>query len=85
MKEEEIDKIIAESLAESKQRKWKRPSDRRKRVEQWRNLLNLAFMLGFAAAIIIYFAWPEQRVLFFSVGFGAMLLKIVEFVLRWMA
>jgi hypothetical protein len=41
-------------------------------------------MLGFLAAIVIYFVLPEQRVLFFCVGFGAIALKLVEFYLRFM-
>jgi len=41
-------------------------------------------MIGFVAAIAIYFLLPEQRALFFGVGFGAILLKVVEFVLRFM-
>lgn len=84
MNAEEIDKIIAESLAKEKKSRWHRPSHRSERIMQVRKVLNFVFMLGFAAALIIYFVWPEQRALFFSVGFGSVLLKIVEFILRFM-
>ena len=47
-------------------------------------MLNILFMIGFLAAIIIYFAMPEQKALFFSVGFGALILKIIEFALRFL-
>ena len=47
-------------------------------------VLNIVFMAGFLAAVIVYFALPENRVLFFSLGFGAILIKLVEFFLRFM-
>ncbi|MCR5245585.1 MAG: hypothetical protein K6C31_04630 [Bacteroidales bacterium] len=49
-----------------------------------RNVLNILFMIGFVAAILIYFLLPDQRPLFFCVGFGAVVLKVVEFILRFM-
>lgn len=86
MQQDEIDKIIAEAVASSKkQSKWHRQDNKKRDVIlRARQVLNTVFMLGFLAAIIIYFAMPENRVLFFSVGFGAMALKIVEFILRFM-
>lgn len=86
MQQDEIDKIIAEAVASSKkQSKWHRQDNKKRDVIlRARQVLNAVFMLGFLAAIIIYFAMPENRVLFFSVGFGAMALKIVEFILRFM-
>ena len=47
-------------------------------------IVNIVFMIGFVAAIIIYFVYPDNKPLFFCVGFGAMLLKITEFFLRFM-
>jgi len=88
MKKEEIDELIARSVAESKggrERKWHRPKHNRVRVAQIRTVLNTLFMLGFIAAVFIYFLLPDQRVLFFVVGFGALLLKIVEFIIRFRA
>lgn len=87
MNTEEIDKLIAESVArEHGKSRWHRPKkDRRQRLQGVRNVLNVVFMLGFVAAVVIYFAWPQERGLFFCVGFGAVLLKVVEFVIRFMA
>lgn len=85
MKQEEIDQVIAEALEKEKGKsRWHRPSRRRERVMQARNVLNILFMLGFVTAIAVYFLLPEQRTLFFCIGFGAIVLKIVEFVLRFM-
>ncbi|MBO5026048.1 MAG: hypothetical protein J6C86_07920 [Bacteroidaceae bacterium] len=85
MKTEDIDKIIAEALEEEKKgRKGHKRRGNSANIRNARKILNILFMTGFIAAVIIYFACPEQRVLFFCTGFGAMLLKIVEFCLRFM-
>ena len=90
MKTEDIDKIIAEALEEEKnkkrggKRRWNKGPSKSKSLGKVRMVLNVLFMLGFLAAVIIYFAFPEQRTLFFAVGFGSMLLKIVEFALRFL-
>lgn len=85
MQQDEIDKIIEEAVASSKkQSKWHRGQKNGNGILRARQLLNAVFMLGFLAAVIIYFAYPENKALFFSVGFGAMALKIVEFILRFM-
>ena len=87
MKQDEIDQIIAEALEKEKGRnagRWHRPSRRRQWVTQARTVLNIVFMFGFVAAILIYFLLPEQRGLYFGVGLTALLLKIAEFVLRFM-
>ena len=86
--QEEMDKIIAEALADSKkQSKWHRPDNKglsADKIREARKILNFLFMALFAVALVIYFVFPEQRPLFFCVGFGAMILKIVEFILRFM-
>lgn len=85
MQQDEIDKIIEEAVASSKkQSKWHRGQKKGNGILRARQVLNTLFMLGFLAAIIIYFAFPENRALFFIVGFGTMALKIVEFILRFM-
>lgn len=86
MQQDEIDKIIEEAVASSKkQSKWNRGNKKKgDTILRMRQILNAVFMIGFVAAVIIYFALPENRMLFFSVGFGAMALKIVEFILRFM-
>lgn len=86
MKADEVDKIIAEALEKDHQQHSSRRSTHSKRdnIQTARKVLNIIFMVGFLAAVIIYFALPDNRVLFFSVGFGAILIKIVEFILRFM-
>jgi hypothetical protein len=87
MNQEDVDKIIAEAVAESKkesQKKWHKGKSSNHNVGTARRVLNWVFMVGFVAAIIIYFLLPEQRVLFFSIGFGSIAVKLVEFYLRFM-
>ena len=87
MNQEDVDKIIAEAVAESKKessKKWHKGKSSSHNVDTARRVLNWVFMVGFVAAIIIYFLLPEQRVLFFSIGFGAIAVKLVEFYLRFM-
>lgn len=85
MKTDEIDDIIAQAVAESKGKsKWHRPKKSNDTIKKARSVLNILFMLGFLAAVIIYFVFPDNKALFFCVGFGAMLLKIVEFALRFL-
>ena len=86
MKTEDIDKIIAESLEkEKKASKWHRPEKKKSdKIAQVRQVLNAVSILEIQAAVIIYFAMPENRMLFFCVGFGAMAVKIVEFIIRFL-
>ena len=86
MKADEVDKIIAEALEKDKQQHARSRGRRSKgdAIQTSRKVLNIIFMAGFLAAVIVYFALPDNRVLFFSLGFGAMLIKIVEFILRFM-
>lgn len=87
MNQEDVDRIIAEAVAESKnesRKKWHKGKSSSNNIETARKVLNWTFMVGFVAAVVIYFALPEQRVLFFSIGFGAVTLKLIEFYLRFM-
>ncbi len=86
MKADEVDKIIAEALEKDRQQQSRHRGTHRKRdaIQTARKVLNIIFMVGFLAAIVVYFAVPENRVLFFCLGFGSMLIKIVEFFLRFM-
>ena len=87
MNQEDIDKIIAEAVAESKnesKKKCHKGKSSSNSVANTRRILNWVFMIGFVAAVVIYFVLPEQRILFFSVGFGAIAVKLVEFYLRFM-
>lgn len=87
MNQEDVDRIIAEAVAESKKeslKKWHKGKSSSNNIETARKVLNWTFMVGFVASVVIYFALPEQRVLFFSIGFGAVALKLIEFYLRFM-
>jgi len=86
VKSNEIDKIIADAVNESKREsKWHRPSKGNSTsILTARRVLNTLFMVGFILTIIIYFVFPENKILFFSFGFGSMILKIIEFYLRFM-
>lgn len=86
MKQDEIDKIIADAIAEDKnkrRKKWHKGKNADS-VSTARKILNWTFILGFAIALVIYFVLPEQRTLFFCVGFSSIVLKLVEFYLRFM-
>ncbi len=86
MKSDEIDKIIAEALENDRKgkRKGKRVGRQSDGIRTARKILNIVFMMGFVVAVVVYFVFPDQKVLFFSIGFGSMLLKIIEFYLRFM-
>ncbi len=87
MKSDEIDKIIAEALEADKQNRKSRHHTHHTKTDTLltvRKVLNVVFMAGFVAAIIIFFALPEQKLLFYSVGFGALFIKIIEFFIRFM-
>ena len=49
-----------------------------------RLILNTVFMIGAVASIIIYFAFPEERTLFFYVILTSLAIKIIEFFIRFM-
>lgn len=86
MNAEEIDKIIEESLAEGRRHKGKPiDGDRQRRLKRVRMILNTVFMIGFVAALVLYFVLPGNKTAFFITGFGALLVKVVEFIIRFMA
>ena len=86
MKADEVDKIIAEALEKDRQQLGRHRGKRSKHdtIFTIRKVLNIVFMAGFLAAVIVYFALPDNRALFFSLGFGSILIKLVEFFLRLM-
>lgn len=87
MKTDDIDKIIAEALEEERKKNGggiRGKKSNSANVLKIRKTLNVIFMLGALAAFALYFLLPEQRMLFMGVGFGAMILKIVEFGLRFL-
>lgn len=91
MKTEDIDKIIADAVAESKgksgdkpESKWHRPQKKGSGIDTARKVINYIFIIGFILTVIAYFAFPDNKALFFSLGFGSLALKIVEFLLRFL-
>ena len=87
MKSEDIDKIIEEALAEKKgkgkERKRKTPKSGYNQLQLWRRILNTLFLIGAAATVIVFFVIPENKPLFYSLGFGSMAVKIIEFIIRF--
>lgn len=86
MKTDEIDRIIAEALEQEKNNhkgKINQKSNKNLQIKKIRKLLNAIFMIGFLLAVIVYFIWPEQKILFFSLGFSSMIIKIAEFIIRF--
>lgn len=79
MNREEIEKLLEESGR--KARKESRIALNRDKI---RNVLNMLFLAGAAVGVILYFALPEAPFTGLSVIGVAMLLKIVEFFLRFM-
>ena len=88
MKTEEIDQIIANAVAESKGKKTdeseKTPKKKSFDIDKLRSVINYVFIIGFIATIILYFLFPDNKALFFSVGFGSLALKVVEYLLRFL-
>lgn len=87
MNQEEVDKIIAEAIAKDKEKsrsKWQKKKSGNNGIDTARKVLNWIFMIGFAIAVIVYFALPEERTLFFCLGFGSVAVKLAEFYLRFM-
>lgn len=52
-------------------------------MDKVRNILNILFMLGAVAAVIVYFAIPDNRVIFYYVCGGAIFFKLMEFFIRF--
>ncbi len=85
MQEEEIDRIIEEALKKDGRdgrRKHHRPG--KDKTQQVRKILNILFLIGCAVTLFVYFQYPDNKLLFFSVGFGSILLKVVEFFIRFL-
>ena len=86
MNKEEIDKLVEEALEKEKKDKGpgKISHSAAHRIVMIRRMLNAVFMLGFVAAIVIYFAMPSQRLLFYIVGFSSLAIKTAEYFLRFL-
>ena len=84
MKSDEVDQLIEEALAESHGGKHRKATSSTTNKAKARQILNIIFMLGALATLVIYFACPDQKILFFSVGFGSVLVKVAEFFIRFL-
>ncbi len=77
MNREEIEKLIAETAKKERNRN-------NFNVEKVRALLNIIFIICAVIGIIVYFAYPEQRLIGMgTIGVG-MIFKVVEFFLRFL-
>lgn len=83
MQSDEIDKIIEEALKkDGSKRHHRRPSqDRTKTV---RKILNVIFLVGAAFTLFVFFMYPDNKMLFYCIGFGSILIKIVEYFIRFL-
>lgn len=86
MNADEVDKIIAEALAESKGKKYKRRNEKSKSFnkDKVRRILNMIFMIGAILTFILYFILPEHKVVSFTIGGISLFIKIVDYFLRFM-
>lgn len=78
MNREEIEKLIEET-AQKERFKKKGVS-----IEKLRNILNAVFMICAVAGVILYFAWPDNRLVGIAVIGVGMFFKIIEFFLRFL-
>ncbi len=53
-------------------------------IDKIRNVLNILFMIGAVASIILYFSLGNDKSIFFYVCGASLFLKMMEFVLRFL-
>ncbi|WP_338157927.1 hypothetical protein [uncultured Phocaeicola sp.] len=53
-------------------------------IDKIRNVLNILFMIGAVASIILYFSLGDDKSIFFYVCGASLFLKMMEFVLRFL-
>ena len=74
MNREEIEKLIEETARAKKGVS----------VEKVRSILNVIFLLCAVVGLILYFAWPDNRLAGMAVIGAGMGFKIIEFFLRFL-
>ena len=77
MNREEIEKLIEETARKERAKKGVS-------VEKVRSILNVIFLLCAVVGLILYFAWPGNRLAGMAVIGGGMGFKIIEFFLRFL-
>lgn len=78
MEREEIERLIEESAHHA------RKSRKGGGIDKARKVLNILFLILAAAGVVLYFALPEQHLYGMAVIAVGMLLKVVEFFLRFL-
>lgn len=77
MNREEIEKLIEETARKERSKKGVS-------VEKVRSILNVIFLLCAVVGLILYFAWPDNRLAGMAVIGAGMGFKIIEFFLRFL-
>lgn len=77
MNREEIEKLIEETARKERSKKGVS-------VEKVRSILNVIFLLCAVVGLILYFAWPDNRLAGMAVIGAGMCFKIIEFFLRFL-
>lgn len=78
MNREEIEKLIEETAQKERSKK------KGVSIEKLRDILNAVFMICAVAGVILYFAWPDNRLVGIAVIGVGMFFKIIEFFLRFL-
>lgn len=78
MNREEIEKLVEESAHQARKPQ-KRPS-----TDQIRKVLNTLFLILALIGIICYFAIPDNRWIGIGIVGSGMILKVIEFFIRFM-
>ena len=77
MNREEIEKLIEETARKERAKKGVS-------VEKVRSILNVIFLLCAVVGLILYFAWPDNRLAGMAVIGAGMGFKIIEFFFRFL-
>ncbi len=77
MNRKEIEKLIEETARKERAKKGVS-------VEKVRSILNVIFLLCAVVGLILYFAWPDNRLAGMAVIGAGMGFKIIEFFLRFL-
>ncbi|EGG53734.1 hypothetical protein HMPREF9442_01945 [Paraprevotella xylaniphila YIT 11841] len=77
MDREEIEKLIEETARKERAKKGVS-------VEKVRSMLNVIFLLCAVVGLILYFAWPDNRLAGMAVIGAGLCFKIIEFFLRFL-
>lgn len=78
MNREEIEKLVEESAHQARKQR-KSPS-----TDQIRKVLNTLFLILALIGIICYFAIPDNRWIGIGIVGSGMILKVIEFFIRFM-